>query len=417
MIKSLAGRLYRRLSGPALPAAAAAARRADRAGLPDSDPGIDRAVDEAVAWLGRAQDHSATRDGGVARHYCLRTGWGSSYPETTGYLVPTLLDVARGRDDHVADDARRRARMMLDWLASIQHPSGGFQGGMVDQTPVVPVTFNTGQILLGLAAGVREFGEAFAGPMSRAADWLVATQDPDGCWRRHPTPFAAPGEKVYETHVAWGLLEADRVRPDSRYRDAALANIRWALEWQRENGWFDRCCLEEPTQPLTHTIGYVLRGVLEGYRASGDPALMASARRLADGLITALRPDGFLPGRLDARWRGTVRWACLTGSVQVAHCWLMIHQETGDPRYRDAAFLANRYVRRTVAVDGAPGTRGGVKGSFPIDGGYGTYQYLNWACKFFIDANRLEACVRRAAGSCQAEAATSDRRRGASIVT
>lgn len=40
--------------------------------------------------------------------------------------------------------------------------------------------------------------------MRRAADWLVETQDADGCWRRHPTPFAEPGEKVYETHVAWG---------------------------------------------------------------------------------------------------------------------------------------------------------------------------------------------------------------------
>jgi hypothetical protein len=31
-----------------------------------------------------------------------------------------------------------------------------------------------------------------------------------------------------------------------------------------------------------------------------------------------------------------------------------------------------------------------VKGSFPIDGGYCTYMYPNWACKFFIDSNLLE---------------------------
>lgn len=28
------------------------------------------AVREGLAWLGRAQDSSATQDGGVARHYC-----------------------------------------------------------------------------------------------------------------------------------------------------------------------------------------------------------------------------------------------------------------------------------------------------------------------------------------------------------
>src|SRR5262249_3862021 len=153
-IKKAARSLYRALKpSPLLPLAAASERRKDHEGLPDFDPGIERAVNEAVAWLGRAQDRSRTRDGGVARHYSLVDGWGSSYPETTGYIVPTLLNVARILGGDAGEDARERARRMLDWLVSIQLPEGGFQGGMIDQTPVVPVTFNTGQILLGLAAG------------------------------------------------------------------------------------------------------------------------------------------------------------------------------------------------------------------------------------------------------------------------
>ena len=46
-------------------------------------------------------------------------------------------------------------------------------------------------------------------------------------------------------------------------------------------------------------------------------------------------------------------------------------------------------------VDGPPEVRGGVKGSFPIYGDYGAYQYLNWACKFLIDALLCEQDVRR----------------------
>ena len=72
---------------------------------------------------------------------------------------------------------------MLDWLVKIQLGNGGFQGGLIDSEPVVPVTFNTGQILLGLAAGVREFSDQYRLAMCRAADWLVRTQDSDGCWR------------------------------------------------------------------------------------------------------------------------------------------------------------------------------------------------------------------------------------------
>ena len=48
----------------------------------------------------------------------------------------------------------------------------------------------------------------------------------------------------------------------------------------------------------------------------------------------------------------------------------VLYEDTGDIRYRDAAYAANRYVRRTLRVDGPPETRGAVKGSFPVDGGY-----------------------------------------------
>jgi hypothetical protein len=285
---------------------------------------------------------------------------------------------------------------MLDWLTSLQFAEGGFQGGMILEQPVVPVVFNTGQILIGLAGGVGSFGEAYRDSMIRAADWLISVQDVDGCWRRHGSPFAKVGEKAYDTHVAWGLFEAARIEPGRGYAEAAMTNVRWALSLQQSNGWFDRCCLTNPSQPLTHTVGYVLRGVIEAYRFTRETYLLGACLRTADGLLSALDPQGFLPGRLQADWKPAVRWACLTGTAQIAVCWLMLYAETGREAYLDAACRANRYVRRTVNVNGPLDIRGGVKGSFPVDGTYNAYQYLNWACKFMIDANLLE----RAVGPC-----------------
>lgn len=375
-----------------LPTPAKAEIRRDRKGLPTEDPGIDRAVSEAIGWLGRAQDNNRLGDDGVARDYSLVNGWNASYPETTGYIVPTLIACAKILDD---DRLRQRARRMLDWLVEIQLPDGGYQGGLIDSTPVVPVTFNTGQILIGLAAGTAEFGDAYRSSMERAADNLVKTQDPDGCWRSRPTPFARPGEKAYETHVAWGLIEAERQSPGKGYAIAALANMRWALSHQTLNGWFDKCCLVDRSQPLTHTLGYVLRGLIEGYRYSQDQFLLDASLKTADGLLQAIRiEDGYLPGRLTADWQAAVPWSCLTGAVQIAHCWLQLYTITGNRNYRDAAYAANRYVRRTIRVDGPEETRGAVKGSFPVDGAYGRFEYLNWACKFFIDANMLEKEIR-----------------------
>lgn len=387
MIRTIIRSLRNALESERLTDGAIAERNADIRGLTATDPGIDRALQASVAWLCRAQDKSASDDGGVARDFSLIEGWNSSYPETTGYIVPTLIGYANLTGDL---EIRRRARTMLDWLVSIQFPDGGFQGSVIGAEPVIPVTFNTGQILLGLVSGTEEFGDEFREPMRRAADWLVATQDEDGCWRSHRSPFTEPTDKAYETHVSWGLFEAARLEPNSGYASAAVANIRWALSLQNENGWFRDCCLTEPEHPLTHTIGYVLRGVIEAYRFSQESEFLAAAHRTADALLGTQRPDGALPGRLDENWAGTVEWTCLTGNVQIAACWLILFEYTGDERYREAAEAANRFVRRTMNFGGPPDTNGAVKGSFPVSGGYCTYEYPNWAAKFLIDSLLLE---------------------------
>lgn len=361
---------------------------ADLFGVRYGEPPSSAAVAATTRWLYRAQDMSASRDGGVARHFGVRSGWSASYPETTGYIVPTMFELARR---YGQSDCRERAIRMLDWLRSVQMPSGAFQGGVVFETPVVPVTFNTGQIVLGLAAGVAELGDAYRPALRRAADWLVETQDADGCWRKFPTPFASRGEKAYETHVSWALFEAERVEAGRSYGECGLRNVQWALGKQRSNGWVADCCLTDPSRPLTHTLGYFLRGILEAYRFSPDPALLRAARLTADGLRTAQRDDGSLPGRLREDWSPAVNSSCLTGNVQIAHSWLLLYQHTREADYLTAAQGATRFVRRTIRLDGPPDLQGGVRGSFPIWGDYAAYEYPNWAAKFYMDAQLLES--------------------------
>lgn len=361
----------------------------DAAWVLGPDPGAEACIDAGIDWILEAQRQSSSRDGGAARHFDLHTGWGASYPETTGYIIPTLLHHAKRREDGAV--LRRSAKTMLDWLVSIQMPSGAFHGSHRDSVAFEPVVFDTGQILFGLAAGVKEFGEGYVEGLRSACNWLVSVQDPDGAWRV-PNPFAIEGDHVWEAHVAWGLLEAAQVLGDERIGEAGMKNIYWAASKQHRNGWYPDCGLGrgDKLAPLTHTIGYTLRGILEGYLYSRDADLLKAATTTAEALMEAQRVDGSLPGQMDEHWNRTVSWACLTGCSQIALCWLLLGRETGREDFLEAARRANEYVRRTVLPEGQAEVRGGVKGSHPVFHRYCRFQYINWACKFLIDSCTLE---------------------------
>jgi hypothetical protein len=350
------------------------------------DYGPERAVELTLNWLCRAQDMSPGRDGGVSGFYRLGSGWAASYPETTGYIICSFIDQGLRRGN---DDLLDRARRMLDWLVEIQFPEGGFQGGLIDAARPVPVTFNTGQILLGLARGTEVFGDRYHDAMARAANWLVETQDADGCWRSAPTPLAAPGEKAYETHVSWGLFEAARVAGRQSWGESGLRQVRWAVSKLQPNGWMADCCMTE-SPPLTHTLGYALKGIIEAYRFSNDRFFLDAAVRFADGLAGCVGQDGYLAGRLRRDWSRAVDWACVTGSSQIAWSLMFLGQNTERSQYQALARKLNQFVRRTMLVAGDADLVGGVRGSFPLNGEYFPFAFPNWAAKFTLDANQFE---------------------------
>jgi uncharacterized protein YyaL (SSP411 family) len=349
-------------------------------------------LDAAMGWLCRAHDAGG---GGVARSYSLRwqrahrcRGWLAAYPETTGYIIPTFLDYARltGQEEY-----RRRAIRMAQWEAEIQMESGAVQGGVIGFR-ATPAVFNTGQVLFGWVRAFEETGdELFRKAAIRGADFLVDAQDDDGAWRRFGSRYARKGVNVYDARTAWGLLDAYRVTEEQRHREAAVRNLDFALSRQRDNGWFADCCLDDDARPLLHTLAYAMEGLLEAGRALAAPRYIEAARRAADALRARQRPDGSLAGRFDARWEPAARWSCLTGNAQTAVVWLRLHEHTGEGGYLDAADRILRYLKATQDLDAAdPGIRGGIKGSQPIWGDYGPWEYLNWAAKFFADALMLE---------------------------
>lgn len=341
-------------------------------------------VDAAADWVARAQD--AHPGGGVAAYYdAPRKRWAADYPETTGYLIPTCLSYAQrtGRDEF-----HQRALAMAYWECDIQLASGAVRAGHMDARVTVPTVFNTGQVLFGWAAAWQASHEPrFAESLSRAATWLIDVQDSDGAWRRHGSPFATYSINTYNLRSALGLLRAAEVLDEPHFRAAARANMQWALTRMHANGWLEDNDLEDNSRPLTHTLGYSLHALVELAVYFGDDAALAGARHALSHLARAQRLDGGLAGRFDADWRPAARWDCLTGTVQLAHAWLLLADHDKNMELFETADRAIRFVAATQATAHvSPGIRGAVAGSFPRRGGYMRGAYPNWAAKFFMDA-------------------------------
>ena len=175
------------------------------------------------------------------------------------------------------------------------------------------------------------------------------------------------------------------------YREAGRKNLEFVLTQQRANGWFDQCCLDDNTRPLLHTLAYTMEGLLEGGVILGDFKFIEAAQKAVDALIARQRTDGSLAGRFDQTWTACGNWSCLTGDAQTAIVCFRLYEIFGDEKYYQAGVRLNRYLMGTQNLTSKnPGICGGIKGSFPIWEDYGTFEYLNWAAKFFADAVMLE---------------------------
>jgi hypothetical protein len=350
-------------------------------------------AEAAVAWLLRAQD--ATPDDGISLGYfpCNPTtagGWLDSYPETTGYIVPSLLEFATrfGRAD-VAE----RALRMASWETTVQMESGAVQGGTVcppDQR--VAAVFNTGMVLQGYTAAYRATTDgAFLEAGRRAADFLVADMGDDGHFRSHGAFVTQHAIKTYNCLCGWALWRFAEDSGDDRYGKAAVRAVEAAVGQQQDNGWFADNCLSDPAAPLTHTIGYTLQGILEVGLLAGRDDLVDAARRGVEPLLGRISGRGFLHGCFFPDWEPATWSSCLTGSAQIAVVCYRLHEKTGTGGYRAAGRRLLDYLKALQVLDSPdPGVNGAIGGSFPLLGSYMTAGYPNWATKYFLDGLLLQ---------------------------
>lgn len=341
----------------------------------------------AASWLLRAQ--AETSDDGVSYGYFpygSGTGWKTSYPETTGYIISTLLEYARiTADKSIAEAALRMSR----WEICVQMKSGAVQANEVcPPEQQVAAAFNTGMVLDGWCTAYRfRQDNSFLQAGQRAGDFLVGDVNEQGYLQSQGKNTVFAPIKTYTCLCAWPLCRLSEETGDDRYRITAIKIIEAALKQQHANGWFANNCLSRQEAPLLHTIGYTLQGILEVGISTKRDDFVEAARRGVDPLISQIQANGFLAGRFYSDWKPASFSSCLTGSAQIAVVCYRLFEHTGNTTYREAADALLNFLKGLQLLDTpVPEVHGAISGSFPIIGAYQTLGFPNWATKYYLDA-------------------------------
>lgn len=323
---------------------------------------------------------------GSSAHYSPLGGWSAPYPETTGYIIPTLLEAARRLNE---DRYKTAALRSGNWLLSLQRPDGAWPGGLyVAGKPQGPSVFNTAQIIDGMVALARTQPD---GPWrlasARAAEWLAAGVDSAGLWQ--VGNYRSGVNPSYYTQVAWPMLQAWQLSGEIAVRAAAERVLTRIVDLRTPQGAIVKWGFDPGKPAFTHTIAYTLRGLIESAIALDNWA--AYGQPCEDALERLVRKtefsNGRLPGAFFDDWRPVNWYTCLTGNAQIALCLLRVEERVTDLRLINAAAKLVDNVCANQRISRASGSRcGAVGGSAPLWGRYMFMRYPNWAAKYHADA-------------------------------
>lgn len=334
----------------------------------------------ALEWIARSERPG----GGSAAQYVPLLGWSDPYPETTGYIIPTLLDGAR-RSESPSHNAL--AQRFGEWLLSIQNADGSWNGGRHPPRSATASVFNTGQILKGMLALWRDSNDdRWLSAARRGSEWLASGMSSEGLWKGGD--YRSQGTPSYYTHVLWPMLDVALSTGDGRMKDRVVLGLRTILARRLPNGVFSGWSFAEGKPAFTHTIAYTIRGIQECARLLGDEDAYCAVEPALEVLVRRAELNGGnLPGAFNEQWKPVNNYSCLTGNAQVARCLLIWESRQSDLRLVSAAarlvdqVCSHQRIRSSLA-----GVRGGVGGSAPIHGAYMRFRFPNWAAKYLCDA-------------------------------
>jgi malonyl-CoA O-methyltransferase len=308
---------------------------------------LERSIKKAFLWI---ENNSIQNEGII-----VNTQMKISYPEVTGYYIPTLLTW----------NDKERAIAYSQWLCEVQHESGSWR----DPAGKIDCIFDTGQIFRGLLE-VYELNhdDNIKQALQKACQWLLTQIDDDGVI---DAPDVAAWDGTVPDYILLYALEPI-LRVATLLKDEALIlKSKKAIDnFLSKTDLTNFSC-------LSHFHAYIMEALCDlGYR-----------ERALEGMsiIEKLqRKDGSVPAYIDKKW------VCSTAMFQYAIVWYKLDKtEQADKVFTYALNLQNS-SGGWYGSYGEPYKTLSKLGRFiPSFGMYFPKAEISWAVKYFLDATEL----------------------------
>lgn len=342
-----------------------------------------QSLDASINWLGQ----TVKRSGGSSAVLWPFGKWSPAYPETTGYIIKTLVDYSTFAEK---PESKTLAIELGEWLLDIQEEGGYWCGGTYPYKNQDPSVFNTGQILIGLAELARSTGDPkWLEAATKGATWLADNVNDDGQWS--VGNYVENHNPSYYTRVAWPMLEVWELSKENVIRDKAERVLATMASRKKKNGVIAGWGFKPDQPAFTHTIAYTIRGFMEAARIVDNWDRWGTVCQEAIEVVIKKSElsSGQLPGRFSEDWKGNNSYVCLTGNAQLAICLLLYMEQDQDLRILNAACKLVDYVCDSQSRLPLNRFRGAIAGSRPLRGDYMKFRYPNWAAKFHCDSLML----------------------------
>lgn len=344
-----------------------------------------------VNWILVAQ--KANNSFGISKGYFFiklpkySNGWHKEYPETTGYLLPTLLKLSLKKIYPYEN-----ILSIADWLLDIQKVDGSYKGGTIDSDEESSI-FDTGQIIKGIySLYVHNKDSKYLVSALRACDWILKNENSNqGHWNKFKTKALKDHDITFNIYTADIIAEIGNAISNYNYVNLANRVGSYTLNKIRPNLWVEGCELAYIKYPVTHTLAYTIEGLYNVGSALNNDAFINKSIKILDVIIQKIDKNGYLPGYFDENWNELNFGSCLTGSAQIGCLCMKVYKSTGKIIYLVTAKKIYRYLslRLNNYFKSFGGGIGSLPGSWPINGKYFAYFTTNWTIKYMIDLSIL----------------------------